>query len=88
MKVKILLFLLIVGLLAVPETRANSISITLDVPNQSGIPGDTLRFFGTIVNSGTSTVFLNGSAINLAGVGFILTDLFFANVPILSSCSM
>jgi hypothetical protein len=82
MKVKIFLFLLIAGLLVVPEARASSISITLDVPSQSGVPGTTLQFFGTIVNSGTSTVFLNSNSLNLAGASFFLTDFFFTNVPL------
>ena len=81
MKMKIFLFLLIAGLLAAPETRASPISITLSNPNQSGFPGGTLHFFGTIVNSGGSTVFLSSNTLTLSGTGFILTDLFFDNVP-------
>lgn len=82
MKTKMLLFLTALTCLAVSEARADTVAITFDNPTQTGNPGDTLTFFGTILNSGTSTVFLNSDDLNLAGASFNTTDLFFGNVPI------
>ena len=72
--------------LAVGGARAGIITITLDDPNQFGIPGETLNFFGTITNTDTTLgdqpVFLNSDSLNLAGGSdFTTNDLFFTNVP-------
>jgi len=68
--------------LAVAGARAD-INITFDNAAQSGLPGATLQFFGTIDNTGFNTVFLNADSLNLAGGSdFTTNDLFFTNAPI------
>jgi hypothetical protein len=61
---------------------ANSIAITFDQPFQTGYPGATLQFFGTITNLSGSTVYLNSDDITIGGLSLIVNDLF-GNVPIL-----
>jgi len=39
------------------------LEVTLDQPSQTGVSGSTLTFTGTIQNTGTSTVFLNGDSL-------------------------
>jgi hypothetical protein len=44
--------------------RANTVTVTLQNPSQSGNPGDLLQFFGTIQNdlaSGPDSIYLNGA---------------------------
>jgi hypothetical protein len=60
------------------------IVITLDAAAQTGSPGHTLIFYGTLFNSSPDTIFLNGADLNLAGNSFTpdFSDPFFANVPV------
>ena len=76
---KRLLILFVFGL-AAASGRA-SILITFDVPDQRGGPGDTLVYTGVLSNGGLETIFFNSNTLNLAGSGFLVTDLFFLNVP-------
>ena len=74
----VLVLIIAVGVIAHAD-----INFTFDNPNQVGLPGDTLHFFGTIVNNGPDTVFLNADSINFTNAAsFTLNDLFFTNVPI------
>jgi hypothetical protein len=70
-------------LLAGSVARADII-ITLDAAAQTGSPGDTLIFSGTLFNSSSDTIFLNGADLNLAGNSFTpdFSDPFIANVPV------
>jgi hypothetical protein len=62
--------------------RADVIDIAFDHSSQTGSPGDTLVFFGTLTNTGSDTVFLNSDSLNLSGFPLSsITDLF-ANVPL------
>jgi hypothetical protein len=64
---------------------AGSITVTLDQPNQTGGPGDTLMFFGVIANTGADTEYLNSDSLNVsATTGDFTTDdgPFFANAPL------
>jgi hypothetical protein len=78
---KTLLNILVLAALATAGARAGVIEIVLDNPYQTGHPGDTLQFFGTISNTGSDPVFLNGDSLTLAGLSFTITDLFLTNVP-------
>lgn len=40
--------------------HADTLNLSLTTPNQTGSPGDTLVFFGTISNPTAATFFLNG----------------------------
>lgn len=40
--------------------HADTLNLSLTTPNQTGSPGDTLVFFGTISNPTATTFFLNG----------------------------
>jgi hypothetical protein len=62
--------------------KADSVTITFDQPNQIGSAGQTLQFFGTIVNNTGSTIFLNGDSPNMSGLSFTILDQFFTTVPI------
>lgn len=61
--------------------RANVI-LTLDAPNQTAVPGQTLTFLGNISNLYNAPVDLNQIAITLTGPFAIETSLFFdASAP-------
>lgn len=70
-----------VMLAAVPGSA--SILVTLNNPSQSGLPGDTLTFTGSIENNGDSEISLNADTLNFSGdlTNFTVIDNFFANVP-------
>jgi hypothetical protein len=72
--------------LAVGGARAGIITITLDDPNQFGIPGETLNFFGTITNTDTTLgdqpVFLNSDSLNFTLTDATVVDNFYTNVPL------
>ncbi len=74
---------LITTLVLAGSNAAADIIITLDAAAQTGSPGDTLIFSGTLFNSSSDTIFLNGADLNLAGNSFTpdFSDPFFANVP-------
>jgi hypothetical protein len=78
--------LLTLTILAVAGARAGSISITLDDPDQTGAPGETLNFFGVITNTDTTPgddpIYLNSDSLNFTLPDATVTDNFFANVPI------
>ena len=79
-------FLFIVAFMAMAASVAHAGAMTtFDDPDQNGAPGTTLQFFGTITNPGSDAIFLNGDALNLAAptADFTITDLFFANAPLL-----
>jgi len=77
------LFFVFAGMAMSVWTARADIYITLDNPAQTGVPGSTLQFFGSVGNTGPDAVFLNGDSLNLAGGGdFTTNDLFFTNVPI------
>jgi hypothetical protein len=80
---KTLLQILALLTVTVAAGRADiNMSIVLDNPNQTGLPGSTLQFFGTITNTGDATVFLISDSIDLSGgAAFNITDLFLDNVP-------
>jgi hypothetical protein len=78
---KTLLCTLILATLGAAAAKADTITITFDQPNQVALPGTTVEFFGTLTNNTTSTIFLNGDALNLNGSSFTTNDLFFANAP-------
>jgi len=63
--------------------KADSVSLTLE-PSHTISAGSGVSFFGTIVNTGSSTVFLNSVSITLGGpAGLTFSDApFFANTPV------
>jgi len=63
--------------------RADVVDIAFDHSSQIGPPGDILKFFGTLTNTSSDTVFLNSDSLNLSGFPLSsITDLF-ANTPLL-----
>jgi hypothetical protein len=80
MKPFLQMFALAVAAVTVAEA---GVVFTLDNPDQTGLPGNTLQFFGTITNTGTDTVSFNSDNFNFTGgASFSTTDLFFSNAPI------
>jgi hypothetical protein len=80
MKPFLQMFALAVAAVTVAEA---GVVFTLDNPDQTGLPGNRLQFFGTITNTGTDTVFFNSDNFNFTGgASFSTTDLFFSNAPI------
>jgi hypothetical protein len=79
---KTLLCTLILATLGATAAKADTVTITLDQPNQVGLPGTTVDFFGTITNTTGGTIFLNGDNFNLNGASFTTNDQpFFNNAP-------
>ncbi len=72
----------VVGLLlAGASARADTITISLDSQYQSG-PGSVFTFFGTLTNTGSDTVYLNGYT-PVLDAGLVLDgNPFFANAPL------
>jgi hypothetical protein len=71
--------------LAAAVARADDIAITLDDPDQIGMPGETFKVFGTIVNSdadsGDAATYLNSDNLNFSLSDAMVNDNFFAVVP-------
>jgi predicted secreted protein len=63
--------------------RADSSQTQLTVSNVTGTPGQDVTVFGTITNTGTVLVFLNGEGFSLGSASFLNGDVtnFFANAP-------
>ena len=79
---KTLLCTVILAAMSAAAASADDISIALDDPTQTGSPGETLEFFGTITNTSAATLYLNSDSITLDGLSLGLIDQFFNNVPI------
>lgn len=83
---KALINLIALSALAAAGARADLL-ISLDSPSQTGSPGQTLQFFGTITNAGSDIrpVYLNGDNFNFAmnNTSYTLIDRFFDTVPLL-----
>jgi hypothetical protein len=56
---------ILLGILTCSLGLASTISVTLDQALQIASPGSFLTFSGTITNTGSDTVFLNGAAVAL-----------------------
>lgn len=70
-------------LLLCPARSQAQLQFTLSNPVQNGIRGQTLTYSGSLVNSGTGTVFLNGASFNLAGTGLTPDETpFLVNAPL------
>jgi hypothetical protein len=84
MRIKFVLIAFILATLLAGNAQAASITITLDRTTLSGNPGQTVAFFGTIMNTSSDTIYLNDVDFNLAGTGFSSNaqDRFFSNVPL------
>jgi len=54
------LFFVFAGMAMSAAAARADINITFDNPAQTGVPGSTLQFFGTINNTGPYTIFLVG----------------------------
>jgi len=78
---KTLLCALVLATIGAVAAEANSVTIALDQPDQTGMPGDILQFFGTITNTSANTLFLAGDDPNLSGLSLAFLDLFVSNVP-------
>jgi hypothetical protein len=82
---KTLVNLLALAALAAAGAHADGISITLDNPNQSGNPGETLSFYGVITNTDVNPedcyIYLNSDDPNFTLSDASVSDNFFANVP-------
>jgi len=70
-------------LLAGVSTARASVSLTLETPNQTAVPGQTLTFLGNVSNFYDAPVDLNQIAITLNGPFSIETSVFFdASAPL------
>lgn len=66
-------------------TSRAQLLVTLTPAGLSGFPGTTLRFAGTLVNTGASELFLNADAFSLSSPDLTLDDTkFFAVPPLLA----
>ena len=62
-------------LFSAPQAKADSLSLTLDSPNQFGFPGTTFDYYGTLTadSNNHGTLFLNADSFNV-DVPFSLDD--------------
>jgi len=69
--------------LSASVARADVLNITLTPPSQSGYPGDTLSFIGTLSapSSNGAAIFLNGDSFSVSG-DFFLDDTAFFSTPL------
>lgn len=77
---KMLLCLVALGLFGSSSGAWAQLSLNLLPAAQSGNAGDTLTYFGTIQNLGTSDVFVNSDNFALTGAGLTLDDARFFNL--------
>jgi hypothetical protein len=77
-----LLCTLMLATLSAVAANADIVTVTFDQPVQTGSPGETLQFFGTITNLSGATVFLNSDDLNVNGLSLTTNDLFLSTVPI------
>ncbi len=78
------LFVFALAVWSIASARAGVI-VSLDAPDQSGAPGSTLTFSGTITNEDlVNSVYLNSDTLNIlaANGDFTLIDQFFTTVPV------
>lgn len=61
-------------LLLMPAFAHAQLTLTFDTPNQSGQPGDTLTFAGTLTNTSASLLFFSGDSFTLGGTDLVLDD--------------
>ncbi len=80
MKIALALFLFAIVPIGV---RADSNQTQLTVLNVTGTPGQDVTVFGTITNTGTVLVYLNGEGFSLGSSSFLNGDVtnFFNNAP-------
>ena len=77
-----MLRILVLSLLCFSQASADTITFLLDQPIVSASPGDVISFTGTLENSGTATLFLNGALGTLPYVDFLVDyGPFFSAVP-------
>jgi hypothetical protein len=64
-------------------SAAPVLTVTVSPALQSGVPGQTLVFPGTLENITTGTVFINSNALtfDIAGIGVLDDSLFLSNAP-------
>lgn len=60
--------------LAFPAWAHAQLTLTLEKPNQAGLPGATLSYIGTLTNGGATPLFLTGSNFTLDNDNFTLDD--------------
>ena len=67
-----------------PLAKADSVSFTLSDPAQSGAPGTTFAYVGTIAAAGTNTgdVYLNGDEYGVVGSLTLDDTGYFSNFPL------
>lgn len=72
-----LLTRIIVGVVAALScslsVRADTLNVSFATPDQTGSPGDTLVFFGTISNPGSTQIFINSDNLS-TGQPFLIGD--------------
>ena len=75
--------LALAALLALPAAAHAQFDLTLAAPDQAGLPSQTLAYWGTLTNTGTDPLYLNGDAYSLSGSAFTLDDTpFLAGAPL------
>lgn len=61
--------------------KADPFTFTLNNPNQTASPGQTLSFFGTLSNGGPPRVYLNGTSFSVPSGTSVDDSPFFSNAP-------
>ena len=82
------LHLVFVAALAATAANAGTITIAFDTPDQTGVVGQTLSFFGVLTHVGVTgepDIYLNSDSLDLTTPGAFVLDNFFTNVPLFLS---
>src|ERR1700682_2574233 len=79
-----LMAICVMSLFALLPTSAHANSITFTLSAVFGAPGSTATVYGTITNTGSSTIYLNGASFSLSSPSFLNGDTtnFFLNAPL------
>jgi len=79
-----MLMALAFSLIGLPTIARTQLTFDITPAVRAGVPGETVSFDATLINTGNAELFLNSDSFNLEGSwqGININDQFFTNVPL------